>query len=169
MRLPAAHQTWSVLIFPCFVWVFSFVRRSWMFCFHFLSDVDECSLGRSHCSSFATCYNTPGSYKCKCKDGYRGMGHDCKRKSSRTKKKPWAPDVHFYRRGASLFPLLFSLRAFTKKVAKHKSGEKTAPWAESRAWNSFLCNSCQSLLITLLLIVRAQRAWAPLFFKRGPV
>lgn len=49
--------------------------------FHYLSDVDECSLGQSHCSSFATCYNTPGSYKCKCKDGYRGMGHDCKRKS----------------------------------------------------------------------------------------
>uniref|UniRef100_A0A3Q4AU46 Uncharacterized protein n=1 Tax=Mola mola TaxID=94237 RepID=A0A3Q4AU46_MOLML len=41
-------------------------------------DVDECSLGQSHCSSFATCFNTPGSYKCKCKDGYRGMGHDCK-------------------------------------------------------------------------------------------
>lgn len=52
-----------------------------LLCFHYLSDVDECSLGQSHCSSFATCYNTPGSYKCKCKDGYRGMGHDCKRKS----------------------------------------------------------------------------------------
>lgn len=134
MRLPAAHQTWSVesymenhlpFDFPCFVWVFSFVRRSWMFCFHFLSDVDECSLGRSHCSSFATCYNTPGSYKCKCKDGYRGMGHDCKRKSSRTKTKTLGPRCSLLqKRGLTFSPALFPPRC-------HKKSSKVQKWGEN--------------------------------------
>ena len=52
------------------------------FCFDRFSDVDECSSGRSDCGSYATCYNTPGSFKCKCKGGYGGMGQDCKRKHS---------------------------------------------------------------------------------------
>ena len=50
------------------------------FCLDRFSDVDECSSGRSDCGSYATCYNTPGSFKCKCKGGYGGMGQDCKRK-----------------------------------------------------------------------------------------
>ncbi|RMC13967.1 hypothetical protein DUI87_09051 [Hirundo rustica rustica] len=32
-------------------------------------DIDECSLGHHRCGSFSHCYNTPGSYKCKCKEG----------------------------------------------------------------------------------------------------
>uniref|UniRef100_A0A7N4NXU0 Nephronectin n=1 Tax=Sarcophilus harrisii TaxID=9305 RepID=A0A7N4NXU0_SARHA len=40
-------------------------------------DIDECSLGQYQCSSFARCYNVHGSYKCKCRDGYRGDGINC--------------------------------------------------------------------------------------------
>lgn len=86
------------------------------------------------------------------------------------KKKKSDPRCSFLqKRGLIFSPALFPPRFHKKKVAKHKSGEEMTPWAESRAWNSLLCNSCQSLLITMLLIVRAQRAWATLFLKRGPV
>ncbi|KAI4883377.1 hypothetical protein NFI96_013592, partial [Prochilodus magdalenae] len=41
--------------------------------------VDECSTGQHQCGPYSSCYNTPGSFKCKCKDGFRGgLGHDCK-------------------------------------------------------------------------------------------
>ncbi|XP_073897587.1 nephronectin isoform X4 [Castor canadensis] len=40
-------------------------------------DIDECSLGQHHCSSFAQCFNIHGSYRCKCKDGYEGDGWSC--------------------------------------------------------------------------------------------
>uniref|UniRef100_A0A4X2K5G3 Nephronectin n=1 Tax=Vombatus ursinus TaxID=29139 RepID=A0A4X2K5G3_VOMUR len=40
-------------------------------------DIDECSLGQYQCSNFARCYNVYGSYKCKCRDGYRGDGINC--------------------------------------------------------------------------------------------
>lgn len=72
------------MLSDCYVWSFFHTRTAKLNVFMnvlLLSDVDECSSGQSHCSSFATCYNTLGSYKCKCKDGYRGMGHDCKRKN----------------------------------------------------------------------------------------
>lgn len=101
-----------------------------LLCFHYLSDVDECSLGQSHCSSFATCYNTPGSYKCKCKDGFRGMGHDCKRK---TWEQNLGPDAHFW--GGTgpriLFFVLFFL-SFLKKVGKAREREEQ-PY-EHRVW-----------------------------------
>lgn len=41
------------------------------------ADIDECALGRYQCSSFAGCYNIPGAYRCKCKDGYHGDGRSC--------------------------------------------------------------------------------------------
>lgn len=41
------------------------------------ADIDECSLGQYQCSRFARCYNVHGSYKCKCKDGYKGDGLNC--------------------------------------------------------------------------------------------
>lgn len=75
-------------------------------CFRCVSDVDECSLGRSRCSSYATCYNTPGSYKCKCRDGFRGMGHDCKRKKP-TDKNP-APPHSAPASGNGASPFLFA-------------------------------------------------------------
>nr|XP_048702609.1 nephronectin isoform X3 [Caretta caretta] len=40
-------------------------------------DVDECSIGQYQCGSFSRCYNTQGTYKCKCKEGYRGDGINC--------------------------------------------------------------------------------------------
>lgn len=84
---------------------------SWMLCFYHLSDVDECSLGQSHCSNFASCYNTPGSYKCKCKDGYRGMGHNCKRENWETKR--LAPDA--FRKEYRASRIRFLCLCFKKK------------------------------------------------------
>jgi fibulin 1/2 len=41
-------------------------------------DIDECALNTSKkCDSKAACYNIPGSYECKCKDGYSGDGFYC--------------------------------------------------------------------------------------------
>lgn len=54
-------------------------QRADLFCFNDFLDVNECSSNQHECGPYATCYNTPGSYKCKCKDDYRGVGHDCKR------------------------------------------------------------------------------------------
>lgn len=39
------------------------------------TDVDECQQG--HCHPDAFCYNTPGSFSCHCKAGYRGDGFRC--------------------------------------------------------------------------------------------
>lgn len=117
-----------------------------LLCFHYLSDVDECSFGQSHCSSFATCYNTPGSYKCKCKDGYRGMGHDCKRKF--WEKTPGLIFSLATRNRASVF-FLFSLPVSLKMYWGGKKAGREGEiglQAQSLNWNSFLCNSCQSLL-----------------------
>lgn len=43
----------------------------------FLLDVDECNDGSHDCHSDATCKNTAGYFKCKCKDGYSGNGRNC--------------------------------------------------------------------------------------------
>ncbi|KAG8134469.1 hypothetical protein E2320_007581, partial [Naja naja] len=40
-------------------------------------NIDECSLGQYQCGGYSQCYNTLGSYKCKCKEGYRGDGLNC--------------------------------------------------------------------------------------------
>lgn len=39
------------------------------------ADVDECAENRCHPS--ATCYNTPGSFSCRCQPGYHGDGLQC--------------------------------------------------------------------------------------------
>lgn len=41
------------------------------------SDIDECALGVPYCTAHATCYNTIGSYKCRCKEGFSGVVNDC--------------------------------------------------------------------------------------------
>ena len=41
------------------------------------SDIDECALSLSNCSSNATCSNTVGSYTCTCKQGFSGNGRNC--------------------------------------------------------------------------------------------
>uniref|UniRef100_A0A8C9G8E6 Nidogen 1 n=1 Tax=Pavo cristatus TaxID=9049 RepID=A0A8C9G8E6_PAVCR len=41
----------------------------------YFTDIDECQQG--HCHPDAFCYNTPGSFSCQCKAGYRGDGFQC--------------------------------------------------------------------------------------------
>ncbi|XP_031207051.1 signal peptide, CUB and EGF-like domain-containing protein 1 isoform X2 [Mastomys coucha] len=41
------------------------------------ADVDECSEGTDDCHIDAICQNTPKSYKCLCKPGYKGEGRQC--------------------------------------------------------------------------------------------
>jgi len=36
----------------------------------FFADVNECVTGWNRCENSTVCVNTPGSYKCQCKDGY---------------------------------------------------------------------------------------------------
>lgn len=48
------------------------------------ADVDECLENRCHPS--ATCYNTPGSFSCRCQPGYHGDGLRC------TPGKVWSSD-----------------------------------------------------------------------------
>ncbi|XP_043943235.1 signal peptide, CUB and EGF-like domain-containing protein 1 [Protopterus annectens] len=40
-------------------------------------DIDECTLGTDDCHIDAICQNSPRSYKCICKPGYKGDGHHC--------------------------------------------------------------------------------------------
>lgn len=40
-------------------------------------DINECALNTHPCSPHANCLNTRGSFKCKCKQGYRGNGLQC--------------------------------------------------------------------------------------------
>lgn len=40
-------------------------------------DVDECSEGTDDCHIDAICQNTPKSYRCLCKPGYKGEGRQC--------------------------------------------------------------------------------------------
>lgn len=42
-----------------------------------LTDVDECAQELDDCHADALCQNTPTSYKCSCKPGYRGEGRHC--------------------------------------------------------------------------------------------
>ncbi|PFX18692.1 Fibrillin-2 [Stylophora pistillata] len=40
-------------------------------------ETDECKSDILHCDVNAKCSNTYGSYKCTCKEGYNGTGHEC--------------------------------------------------------------------------------------------
>uniref|UniRef100_A0A452DT68 EGF-like domain-containing protein n=1 Tax=Capra hircus TaxID=9925 RepID=A0A452DT68_CAPHI len=46
----------------------------WLFAF---SDINECAANTHACSLHANCLNTQGSFKCKCKQGYKGSGLQC--------------------------------------------------------------------------------------------
>ncbi|KAH0521124.1 Signal peptide, CUB and EGF-like domain-containing protein 2 [Microtus ochrogaster] len=43
----------------------------------FFADVDECAQRLDDCHVDALCQNTPASYKCSCKPGYKGEGRQC--------------------------------------------------------------------------------------------
>lgn len=40
-------------------------------------DVDECEIGAHNCDMHAACINVPGSFKCRCRDGWVGDGIKC--------------------------------------------------------------------------------------------
>lgn len=61
-----------------------------------LPDVDECAEATDDCHIDAICQNTPKSYKCICKPGYKGEGKQCEGKD----------------RSAPLLSLLLSLLLF---------------------------------------------------------
>lgn len=42
-----------------------------------IPDLDECAAGTYKCSHHAVCVNTQGSYRCRCKSGFRGNGFEC--------------------------------------------------------------------------------------------
>ena len=46
-------------------------------CFVSFVDINECSLSIDNCHEKATCFNTEGSFLCKCKPGYEGDGTSC--------------------------------------------------------------------------------------------
>lgn len=41
------------------------------------TDVDECEIGAHNCNMHAACINVPGSFKCRCRDGWIGDGIKC--------------------------------------------------------------------------------------------
>lgn len=41
------------------------------------ADADECAEGSDDCHIDALCQNTPKSYNCICKPGYKGDGKQC--------------------------------------------------------------------------------------------
>jgi len=43
----------------------------------FAVDVNECGLFPRPCDENAECYNTRGSYQCRCFPGFSGDGHTC--------------------------------------------------------------------------------------------
>ena len=45
----------------------------------YCEQVNECDLGYHSCNEMATCIDVPGSYTCKCNDGYYGDGFVCKK------------------------------------------------------------------------------------------
>ena len=47
--------------------------------------MDECSEGTDDCHIDAICQNTPKSYKCLCKPGYKGEGRQCEGEPGQTR------------------------------------------------------------------------------------
>ena len=48
----------------------------------FFVDINECDNGFNDCYFTASCTNVPGSYFCKCIEGYVGDGKHCEGKAS---------------------------------------------------------------------------------------
>ncbi len=49
----------------------------WLIDLHISPDVDECEIGAHNCDMHAACINVPGSFKCRCRDGWVGDGIKC--------------------------------------------------------------------------------------------
>lgn len=61
--------------------------------FLFPTDQDECSAEDHNCNPNADCVNTPGSYRCTCKEGFNGDGFSCSGEETHAfrKNKPHRP------------------------------------------------------------------------------
>ncbi len=57
------------------------------------SDINECVSNTHKCSHHAECFNTHGSYKCKCKQGFRGSGFDCSGERLNQTRKLWISQI----------------------------------------------------------------------------
>lgn len=57
--------------------MFLTVERKWLIDLHISPDVDECEIGAHNCDMHAACINVPGSFKCRCRDGWVGDGIKC--------------------------------------------------------------------------------------------
>ena len=51
--------------------------NNWLTDLHISPDVDECEIGAHNCDTHAACINVPGSFKCRCRDGWIGDGIKC--------------------------------------------------------------------------------------------
>lgn len=51
--------------------------NNWLTDLHISPDVDECEIGAHNCDMHAACINVPGSFKCRCRDGWIGDGIKC--------------------------------------------------------------------------------------------
>ena len=47
-------------------------------------DIDECTQGTHNCPAFSTCQNTPGSFICVCRPGFRIVNGLCVGKNIRS-------------------------------------------------------------------------------------
>jgi hypothetical protein len=75
--LAMEFQTVQVSVKQHVIWLFSFLPFTTFF--HFpLSDIDECLNVSCHVN--ADCLDTPGSYICRCKTGFKGNGTFCESK-----------------------------------------------------------------------------------------
>ena len=50
---------------------------SWVLHSFLLKDIDECETGVNKCDENANCFNTDGSYTCRCQTGFAGDGILC--------------------------------------------------------------------------------------------
>ena len=62
--------TFTVLTEPKGKFLLKTQANIWLI--YFLSDVDECSADSKPCDDNADCFNTKGSYSCRCKLGFTG-------------------------------------------------------------------------------------------------
>lgn len=102
----SAYNTWK--------WTASTNRLSWSLGFNtvfteeffYLSlDINECVTNTHRCNLHAECLNTEGSFKCKCKQGYRGSGFDCAGEYH------WISGIVLY----CFSPIIYGYKAFSRK------------------------------------------------------
>jgi len=66
----------SALVCSFFIsWFLASFGCIYLLFFHFLADINECTLGTANCNlTVSSCQNTPGSYNCECLTGTSGDG-----------------------------------------------------------------------------------------------